>query len=152
MNTDSMFSTSDAIGPFRRALFGLSCDTIKNQLAQLPAAGTLLGLANAINDPVLCGNNTGNPILGDLGLPVPVPLPKKGDSKTPKAPSQGQTTPGGSTTPQKTPQTPTVPGTPTVPSAPTPTVPNAAPPTGASVTPPQPGGGGGGLPILGGGH
>ncbi|MEA2451204.1 MAG: phospholipid/cholesterol/gamma-HCH transport system substrate-binding protein [Thermoleophilaceae bacterium] len=75
MNTDSMFSTSDSTGPFRRALFGLSCDTIKNQLAANPAAGPLLGLVNAINDPVLCGNPA-NPSPLDV-----LPLPKKTQSK-----------------------------------------------------------------------
>jgi phospholipid/cholesterol/gamma-HCH transport system substrate-binding protein len=155
MNTDSMFSTSDAIGPFRRALFGLSCETIKNQLATLPAAGPLIGLSNAINDPVLCGNPTGNPILPDLGLPLPVPLPKKGQGDTTKG--KGQSTPGTGASPQGAPPkqpapggTPTVPSTPTVPNAPTPRVPNAAPQTGATATPPQ--GDGGGLPILGGGR
>ena len=153
-NTDSVFSTSDAIGPFRRALLGFSCDTIKNQLADNPAGGPLLGLSNAINDPVLCGNSTGNPILPDLNLPVPIPLPKKGKGET--TADGGKPAPDAGASPQdgQAPQTPapggtpTVPRTPTVPSAPTPTVPNAAPQAGASV-PPQ---GGGGLPILGGGR
>jgi phospholipid/cholesterol/gamma-HCH transport system substrate-binding protein len=71
MNTDSMFSTSDANGSFRRALLGFSCDTIKNQLAENPAGGPLLGLSNAINDPLLCGNNAGS------STPTPgLPLPK----------------------------------------------------------------------------
>jgi phospholipid/cholesterol/gamma-HCH transport system substrate-binding protein len=157
MTTDSMFSTSDATGPFRRALFGITCDTIKNQLAAQPAAGELLGLVNAINDPVLCGNSTGNPILDDLDLPVPLPLPKKGESKT--APGPGEA-PDGGAAPQDGGEQPTAPGgtptvpstpTPTVPSAPTPTVPNATPPNDA-VTPPPAADGGGGLPILGGGR
>jgi phospholipid/cholesterol/gamma-HCH transport system substrate-binding protein len=69
MNTDSMFSTSDANGSFRRALLGLSCETIKAQVAASPTAGPLLGLTNALNDPLLCGNpnNSSVPTL---------PLPK----------------------------------------------------------------------------
>ena len=78
MNTDSLFSTSDANGAFRRAYIGFSCDTIKAQLAANAAAGPLIGLSNAINDPLLCGNgnHSNNP-----GLPVPLPLPKGANAK-----------------------------------------------------------------------
>jgi len=99
MNTDSMFSTSDSTGPFRRALFGLSCDTIKNQLAEQPAAGPLLGLINAINDPVLCGNNNGGPSIIPPIPPIP-PLPKSqqtgGKQTTPTSSSPAAGSGGGS--------------------------------------------------------
>jgi phospholipid/cholesterol/gamma-HCH transport system substrate-binding protein len=76
MNTASMFSTSDANGAFRRAYFGLSCETIKNQLATNPAAGPLIGIINAINDPLLCGNPANPSPIDIIDLPG-VPLPKK---------------------------------------------------------------------------
>jgi phospholipid/cholesterol/gamma-HCH transport system substrate-binding protein len=79
MNTNSLFSTSDAVGPFRRVAFGLSCDTIKNQLAVNPAAGPLLGLINAINDPALCGNPD-NPSPTDIiTIPKGASVESKGD-------------------------------------------------------------------------
>jgi phospholipid/cholesterol/gamma-HCH transport system substrate-binding protein len=84
--TDSMFSTSDANGSFRRALLGLSCDTIKNQIAGNPAAGPLIGLSNAINDPVLCGNNAGS---STPGLPI-IQLPKGAKGKTSNVPAATQ--------------------------------------------------------------
>jgi phospholipid/cholesterol/gamma-HCH transport system substrate-binding protein len=96
MTTDSMFATSDATGPFRRALFGLSCDTIKNQLQVNPAAGPLLGLVNALNDPLLCGNNNGGP---SIIPPIPpLPLPKKG-AKAQQVNTKGAT--AADTTPAK---------------------------------------------------
>ncbi|MBV9214362.1 MAG: MCE family protein [Actinobacteria bacterium] len=68
--SDSLFSTSDSRGPFRRALFGVTCDTIKSQLntnlgqagpigpgLQGAAAGveqTLFGLSNAITGAGIC--------------------------------------------------------------------------------------------------
>jgi phospholipid/cholesterol/gamma-HCH transport system substrate-binding protein len=70
MVTVSMFSTSDANGPFRRLGFGLSCETIKNIIAETPAAGPLLGLTNAINDPFLCGNPANPSPLDVIDLPA----------------------------------------------------------------------------------
>ena len=122
MVTDSMFSTSDAIGPFRRALFGITCDTIKAQLSELPAAGPLLGLSNAINDPVLCGNPSGGPILPDLGLPFPK---KKGTNEPDVAAAPPGTKPapppsGGkpALNQQATPRPTLPPGAPSVPDTP----------------------------------
>jgi phospholipid/cholesterol/gamma-HCH transport system substrate-binding protein len=57
-NSVSLFSTSDATGPFRRALAGFSCTGIKETLNQVPAAGTIIGLTNVLNTPGLCGGNT----------------------------------------------------------------------------------------------
>jgi phospholipid/cholesterol/gamma-HCH transport system substrate-binding protein len=143
MTTDSMFSTSDALGPFRRALFGVTCDTIKNQLADNPAAGPLLGLSNAINDPLLCGNNTGNPI---LPLPPLPPLPKKGaKGNTVANGGHGQQPAAGGNPPATDGGKPASGGTPTVPNV-TPTVPGGTP-TVPGPKAPQ----GKGLPILGGG-
>ena len=71
--TNSLFNTSDAIGSFRRAYFGLDCATIRSQLAENPAAGPLIGLSNALNDPGLCpsvgSSGTGSPIPGLPALP-----------------------------------------------------------------------------------
>ena len=78
MNTDSMFQTSDANGPFRRVYLGVSCETIKQQLTDQPAAGPLLGLSNALNDPGLCGSASNGPAPSG---PLP-PLPKGQSSKT----------------------------------------------------------------------
>jgi phospholipid/cholesterol/gamma-HCH transport system substrate-binding protein len=125
MNTDSMFSTSDANGPFRRALFGFSCDTLKNLIQAQPLAGSVLGLANPLNDPGLCANTKGEPIL-NLPIPtpinLPIPLPKSAakagaagsgggstsdNNAVPKSgakgPAQGQSGAPAGTTPTPTP-------------------------------------------------
>jgi hypothetical protein len=125
--TDSLFSTSDANGPFRRALFGLSCETIKNQLATTPVSGPLLGLSNAINDPVLCGNNNNS------SSPITIPpLPKRSTTDGKSGSSAGGTDAapsGSSTAPANTGTTP-APSTPAVPgdAAPaTPAIPKVKP-------------------------
>jgi phospholipid/cholesterol/gamma-HCH transport system substrate-binding protein len=59
-NSVSLFSTSDATGPFRRALAGFSCTGIKETLAQTPAAGSIIGLTNVLNTPGLCGGSATN--------------------------------------------------------------------------------------------
>jgi hypothetical protein len=59
-NSVSLFSTSDATGPFRRALAGFSCTGIKETLAQTPAAGTIIGLTNVLATPGLCPGNPTN--------------------------------------------------------------------------------------------
>ena len=70
--TNSLFNTSDAIGSFRRAYFGLDCATIRSQLAENPASGPLIGLSNALNDPGLCPSIGSSGNGGGLlpGLPV----------------------------------------------------------------------------------
>jgi phospholipid/cholesterol/gamma-HCH transport system substrate-binding protein len=60
-NTNSLFSTSDASGPFRRALFGTGCDLIRAELATQPALGPLLGLTDLVAPTGLCGGGSGSP-------------------------------------------------------------------------------------------
>jgi phospholipid/cholesterol/gamma-HCH transport system substrate-binding protein len=57
-NTVSLFSTSDAQGPFRRANFGVNCTTLRSLLSQNPAAGPLVGVTNILNAPGLCPDPT----------------------------------------------------------------------------------------------
>jgi phospholipid/cholesterol/gamma-HCH transport system substrate-binding protein len=85
MLTDSMFSTSDANGAFRRAALGIDCATIRQQVTGNPAAGPLIGLSNVLNDTALCGSGSGAPgggPLPGLGLPGLPPLPKGAAGKT----------------------------------------------------------------------
>jgi phospholipid/cholesterol/gamma-HCH transport system substrate-binding protein len=56
-NTNSLFSTSDATGPFRRALAGFNCTGIRETLSQTPAAGQIIGISNVLNTPGLCGSD-----------------------------------------------------------------------------------------------
>jgi phospholipid/cholesterol/gamma-HCH transport system substrate-binding protein len=74
-NTVSLFSTSDATGPFRRALAGFSCTGIRETLSAQPAAGGIIGLTNALVTPGLCGgdatNESGPGGGGTPGIPVP---------------------------------------------------------------------------------
>jgi phospholipid/cholesterol/gamma-HCH transport system substrate-binding protein len=76
--TDSIFSTSDANGSFRRAALGFDCATIKSTVEANPASGPLLGLSNALNDTALCGGDNANNsfIPGFPTLPSLPPLPK----------------------------------------------------------------------------
>jgi phospholipid/cholesterol/gamma-HCH transport system substrate-binding protein len=71
-NTVSLFSTSDATGPFRRALAGFNCTGIRETLSAQPAAGAIIGLTNILNTPGLCGGDAsetpGGPIIP--GLPT----------------------------------------------------------------------------------
>jgi len=74
-NTVSLFSTSDATGPFRRALAGFNCTGIQETLAAQPAAGAIIGLTNILNTPGLCGGDAtetpGGPVLPDLPIGTP---------------------------------------------------------------------------------
>ena len=58
-NTVSLFSTSDATGPFRRAYAGFNCNSIRETLAAQPAAGSIIGLSNVLNTPGLCPTEEG---------------------------------------------------------------------------------------------
>jgi hypothetical protein len=70
--TDSLFSTSDANGSFRRAALGFDCATIKSTVTANPAAGPLLGLSNALNDTALCGgDNSNQSFIPQINIPVP---------------------------------------------------------------------------------
>ena len=74
-NTTSLFSTSDATGPFRRALAGFNCTGIQETLSAQPAAGAIIGLTNILNTPGLCGGDQsetpGGPVIP--GLPTGPP-------------------------------------------------------------------------------
>ena len=79
--TDSIFSTSDANGSFRRAALGFDCATIKSTVLANPAAGPLIGFSNSLNDTALCGGDNQNqsfiPNVPTLPpLPSLPPLPK----------------------------------------------------------------------------
>jgi phospholipid/cholesterol/gamma-HCH transport system substrate-binding protein len=66
-NTVSLFSTSDATGPFRRAVAGFNCTGISETLRDQPAAGGIIGLSNVLGlglcsgstQPVKEGNDSG---------------------------------------------------------------------------------------------
>jgi phospholipid/cholesterol/gamma-HCH transport system substrate-binding protein len=60
-NTNSLFSTSDASGPFRRALFGTSCDLIRAEIATQPELAGLLQLADLTAPTGVCGGGSGSP-------------------------------------------------------------------------------------------
>jgi phospholipid/cholesterol/gamma-HCH transport system substrate-binding protein len=76
--TTSLFSTSDAQGPFRRAIVGFSCTSIKALIHQTPLAEPLYGFTNTLADPSLCGNNQVNP--PPLPIPGSAAAKKKGGS------------------------------------------------------------------------
>ncbi len=56
-NTTSLFSTSDATGPYRRAVGGFNCTGIAETLQSQPAAGAIIGISNVINLG-LCSGST----------------------------------------------------------------------------------------------
>jgi phospholipid/cholesterol/gamma-HCH transport system substrate-binding protein len=91
-NTTSIFSTSDATGPFRRALAGFNCTGVRETLAAQPAAGAIIGLTNILNTPGLCGGDAselpGGPIIP--GLPIGTPK-GEGISRNGKSKSSGPT-------------------------------------------------------------
>jgi phospholipid/cholesterol/gamma-HCH transport system substrate-binding protein len=51
--TDSMFSTSDASGPLRRAITTIDCNTLRSAVGAT-ALEPILGLTDIFNDPGLC--------------------------------------------------------------------------------------------------
>jgi phospholipid/cholesterol/gamma-HCH transport system substrate-binding protein len=53
-NTNSMFNTADAQGPFRRFIILATCSTILNQVNEEPAREPLFGATALLNDPKLC--------------------------------------------------------------------------------------------------
>jgi hypothetical protein len=69
--TTSLFNTSDAQGPIRRALAGVDCASARALVQQTPIAEPLIGLTNVLADPSLCGNNNAFP-----------PLPTGASAKT----------------------------------------------------------------------
>ncbi|MFL5825864.1 MAG: MlaD family protein [Thermoleophilaceae bacterium] len=54
-NTNSLFSTSDASGPFRRANFAISCATIRALVAAQPIAEQVLGVTNLLSHECATG-------------------------------------------------------------------------------------------------
>jgi phospholipid/cholesterol/gamma-HCH transport system substrate-binding protein len=59
--TNSLFSTADARGPFRRAYFGTTCDLIREEVAHTPASGILLGFNDLLAPTGLCAGGGTNP-------------------------------------------------------------------------------------------
>jgi phospholipid/cholesterol/gamma-HCH transport system substrate-binding protein len=53
-NTNNLFSTGDASGPFRRITATASCSTFQNLVIQEPAAGAILNLNQLLADQGLC--------------------------------------------------------------------------------------------------
>jgi phospholipid/cholesterol/gamma-HCH transport system substrate-binding protein len=61
-NTNSLFSTSDASGPFRRAYFGTGCDLIRAEVASEPELAPLLGFTDLLAPTGVCGGGgSGSP-------------------------------------------------------------------------------------------
>lgn len=89
-NTVSLFSTSDATGPFRRALAGFNCTGIAETLAAQPAAGAIIGLTNILQTPGLCPRNEGE---SGGGLPE-LPLPREDFERKGKEDGRGAAPPG----------------------------------------------------------
>jgi phospholipid/cholesterol/gamma-HCH transport system substrate-binding protein len=96
-NTTSLFNTSDAQGPLRRFLLFFNCTSIREEVTRTPAAGPLLGLTNALNDPGLCqsgeGGTPGTPKAGSKKAAgrksaKAVPQTQKGGSSGHGAPSK----------------------------------------------------------------
>jgi phospholipid/cholesterol/gamma-HCH transport system substrate-binding protein len=59
--TGSVFSSADAQGPFRRAMFGINCETIRELVASQPAAGPLLGFTDLLAPTGICATGGGSP-------------------------------------------------------------------------------------------
>jgi len=128
-NTTSLFSTSDAQGPLRRFIAFFNCTDLRALLSSNPAAGPLLGLTNALNNPGLCPSSEGGqPGAGLIGTPA-LPIPKAKGNKS--APTPTNQTPGLPNV------APNLPGRPNLP---TPAIPGLPVP---NVTPPSSGGSGG---------
>jgi hypothetical protein len=53
-NTNNLFSTGDASGPFRRISATASCSTFQSLVNQEPAAGAILNLNQLLADQGLC--------------------------------------------------------------------------------------------------
>ena len=53
-NTVSLFNSSDAGGPFRRAITQVSCSTMREIVSHEPSLGILLGLTDVLATPGLC--------------------------------------------------------------------------------------------------
>ena len=57
--TNSLFSTADSTGPFRRSLFAINCNTIRDSIVEEePELEVILGVTDLLNDPGLCPKPT----------------------------------------------------------------------------------------------
>ncbi len=66
-NSNSLFSTSDASGPFRRANFGITCETLRELLGENPLAEVVLGVTDVLDGTLgQVAPGTGGTV-GDLG-------------------------------------------------------------------------------------
>ena len=126
--TESIFSTSDSQGPFRRVLLGFTCDTLRAQVAAIdfgPLGSTLgnalLGLPDLVAPTGVCSST--QPGLPTLELPLP--LPKKGAAGETNA-KDAKGGPAIGNQPDTTPTLPNVPNVPNVPDLPD--VPDVGPP------------------------
>jgi phospholipid/cholesterol/gamma-HCH transport system substrate-binding protein len=118
--TDSIFSTSDSQGPFRRVLLGFTCDTLRAQVNAInfgPLGSTLgnalLSLPDLTAPTGVCSST--KPPLPTLSLPS-LPLPKNAAKAAPGKTGQRPgynpgTTTTTDTTPTTTGTTPTTTGT-----------------------------------------
>ena len=98
-NTVSLFSTSDAQGPFRRAVFGLTCGTIREQVQTNPAADTLVGFIFPLSDPTLCGPGQANRNKEDEGQGQEAGQQGRGEGAEQPQPKSGEQQPNWSETP-----------------------------------------------------
>jgi hypothetical protein len=51
---NSIFSSGDAQGPWRRVLLALSCASYRDLVNHEPAVAPLLGITDLLTDPTLC--------------------------------------------------------------------------------------------------
>jgi phospholipid/cholesterol/gamma-HCH transport system substrate-binding protein len=93
-NTTSLFNTSDAQGPLRRYVIFFNCTTLREQLADNPAGGPLLGLTNALNTPGACPTGEGGTDPG-LGIPLPKTSGKKVGNGNKSVSNDASSTKGG---------------------------------------------------------
>ena len=132
--SDSLFSTSDSEGPFRRVLLGFTCDTLRSQVKAInfgPLGSTLanglLDLTNLVSPTGICSSSLGPPQTLHLP-PLPKSAAKAGAQQAPGAPAQkGGYKPNAADVLSH------------LPKPPTPTIPNPKVPTVPSHTPPLPG-------------
>jgi phospholipid/cholesterol/gamma-HCH transport system substrate-binding protein len=141
--TDSIFSTSDSQGPFRRVLLGFTCDTLRAQAKAVnfgPLGSTLgnalLGIPDLVAPTGVCSST--KPPLPTLQLPG---LPKKGAAAKKGSGYNPGGAPGGGKPGTTTPTPAPAPGGGT---GSTPGAGGSPTPGGGTTTPP---GGGGNSPI-----
>jgi phospholipid/cholesterol/gamma-HCH transport system substrate-binding protein len=60
-NSNSLFSTSDANGPFRRTNFAVTCDTLRELVAREPLTAAVMNVTELLADTGLCPSGGGAP-------------------------------------------------------------------------------------------